>query len=526
MVWLNLNGNFVVPVTKTRTSDEQARLLLVLRTPTPVDQLKDLLPHLEIKLAAHATDAVPQGSGNAAAASGKHDLTSLVVSGSDTISLTTAGETSYAVWQPRLHLPRPRVRLQRPAVYFTGHLTMTPAARGAAAKREWNILKPYEPLPRNLLAPLHFDPRMAEQQDYFSAETLTPQSGPREPDELRPVRAASKRALPIIPAFFMRTRYSVMSNAVVASVHVETSRLISGALNLHDFNVSISDARVEDLSSLQLPIESRAGDEIVALYKLTSTGTSRTTKGPISVKIRAKLSRLQRAEIDIDFAYQTSVDLSQAASRPSYRWSRPLSSGGQQPHRRSIKEASQPPVPGKDQAARKTEAGVTFKFSAPHMVFFQETFFLKVMCINDTDRIRRFTLVSLQERKPTKARLEPGDQNNADRIGKLFNAPPLEATRKPDVQDVEPDVRVGPVPAEGCWEVNVKLRANTMGALDLGTIRIVDLDSRRTVDVRDLPDVIAPDVDANEVEKMRLERDGADRIVVLDTDDWEDSGQR
>lgn len=527
LVWIDPPVSLIALLLNFKNPDEQARLLLVLKSTASEDQLKQLLPHLEIKLAAHATDAVPQGSGNAAAASGKHDLTSLVVAGADTISLTSAEGVSYAVWQPRLHLPRPRVKLQRPAVYFTAYLTLTHEARAAAAEREWNTLKPYEPLPRNLLAALHFDPHMAEYEDYVSSDSLTQQPGTRSQEETKPLRAASKRALPIIPALFTRTRYTNLADATIASVYVETSRLISGTLSLHDFNVDISDAKAEELSTLQLPIEARAGDELVALYKLTSRDMSRAKKAPVAVKMQAKLSRPQRADVDIDFTWQTSADLSHIAPRTNYRWSRPLSSGGQHSQRRSIKDAQQPQVAGVNQPVRQKEAGVRFSFSAPRIVSLKDTFRVKVLCVNDTDRVKRFTLVAVLDKRHTnKERIHAQDQKNVDVVARFFNTPPLESILRPDVQDVEPDVRMGPVPAEGFWEINMKFRANKTGPLDLGTIRIVDLDSRRTVDVKDLPDVVALDLDPDEVNALRRTRDGADQITVLDADEWDGCEER
>ena len=52
-----------------------------MRTSQSRDEVAAILPSLELVLAAHATDAVPQGSGNAASASGKHDLTSRIIPG-------------------------------------------------------------------------------------------------------------------------------------------------------------------------------------------------------------------------------------------------------------------------------------------------------------------------------------------------------------------------------------------------------------------------------------------------------------
>ena len=44
----------------------------------------------------------------------------------------------------------------------------------------------------------------------------------------------------------------------------------------------------------------------------------------------------------------------------------------------------------------------------------------------------------------------------------------------------------------------MKFRAMTTGVLDLGIIRIVDLETRLTVDVKELPDVVAFETDRSD----------------------------
>ncbi|KAI7518144.1 hypothetical protein KC316_g20518, partial [Hortaea werneckii] len=71
-----------VPVRRNLFFDEKATIQLLLKTPASCDQVQDLLPNLELVLAAHATDAVPQGKGSNVSPSAKHDLTSVTLAGS------------------------------------------------------------------------------------------------------------------------------------------------------------------------------------------------------------------------------------------------------------------------------------------------------------------------------------------------------------------------------------------------------------------------------------------------------------
>ena len=66
--------------------------------------------------------------------------------------------------------------------------------------------------------------------------------------------------------------------------------------------------------------------------------------------------------------------------------------------------------------------------------------------------------------------------------------------KPPDVFDLNPDVRIRPLPPGACYETQMKFRARATGVLDMGVIRIVDLDTRQTVDVRDLPDIVSLEI--------------------------------
>jgi hypothetical protein len=59
----------------------------------------------------------------------------------------------------------------------------------------------------------------------------------------------------------------------------------------------------------------------------------------------------------------------------------------------------------------------------------------------------------------------------------------------------------------------MEFRAVATGPLDLGIVRILDLDTKRTVDVLELPDVIALEKD-DEHSHVTDQKDQAGRIVA------------
>jgi hypothetical protein len=54
-----------------------------------------------------------------------------------------------------------------------------------------------------------------------------------------------------------------------------------------------------------------------------------------------------------------------------------------------------------------------------------------------------------------------------------------------------PDVRIGPLTAGACFETSLRYQTTSAGVLDLGTIRVIDLESRQTLDIAELPDVVS-----------------------------------
>ncbi|KAK5168044.1 uncharacterized protein LTR77_006612 [Saxophila tyrrhenica] len=475
--------------------DEKARVTVLLRTSGNKDELRKFLPQVEISLAAHATDAVPQGSGNAASASGKHDLTSRTIPGGDLEDIVVSGDYLFAIWRPSLHLPRPQVRLQRPAVYFTANLKVSRDALNASRRRAAETLESYEPLPANVLEPLHTDPAFGDSGIYLSEGRIAKSVGSnaQAQDDVKPIRGATKRAFPIVPALFTRIRCSVLPDALIASLHLEASRLITGTLTAKDVTVDVPGAQVESLCPLDEPKDAKAGDEIILLYKFAH---QRRTDDPalssVFVRVGAMLAEREGSSIDLETKWQTKVDLSSTASKPSYRWSRPLSTGSQQAPRLSLKDAAPPSMPETELKPSTGETGVVFNITAPATVSKDDTLVLDLQCINRSDRKRRFALIALRTKKtpPNGFAKEQRGSEDTRRSMETTKPEPSQRKRRLDVLDLYPDFRIGPVAPGASLETKLRYRTLTMGILDLGAIRIVDLDTRQTVDVKNLPDVI------------------------------------
>lgn len=485
------------PLLNIESVDEQANILVILKTPQPEEAVRDILPGLELVIGAHATDAVPQGTGNAASASGKHDLNSKTFPASSFVDIVALEDRTYVIWRPVLHLSRPRSGLKRPAIYFTANLTIANARQKLPIRnKSEDHLKSFEPLPGNVLEPLQHDPALSNSNVCLSESRIT-KVAPKPPnlaDSVKPIRGASKRAFPAVPALFTRIRYSTLPDALVASLHLETSNLIAGTVQITEASLDIRNAAVENLTNIALPLDTRGGDETILLFKLAPTDQNSppTEDTPVQISIKAEANLDQGSQIPLDIQWQAHVDFSRTWQKPTYRWSQPLRATS---HHKSLSVQSIPKISvdaGSRASDDLSEGGVTFSFTASATTHASEELKLSVHCTNRSSRTRRFGLVMLQPRKPrTTALSSATNLVEADLMAGIFSAPPLERTKPPDVLDLNPDVRIGPLPAGACFETHMTFKALRTGVLDLGTLRIVDLDTRQTVDVRELPDVVA-----------------------------------
>jgi hypothetical protein len=474
-------------------------VLVVLKTPSSGDAVHAALPHLDLTLAAHATDAVPQASGHPAAASGKHDLSSQVIPARDAVEVIAVKDRTYVIWKTRLHLNRPRTRLQRPAIYFTANINISHSNQKLSRRPKEKYLKSLEPLPENILEPLRFDPSMASSNVYLSESRIT-KVAPKAPnlaDLMKPIRGATKRAFPAVPAIFTRIRYSTLPDTIIASLHLETSPLIAGTVSITKAKLDVSSALVEDLTKLALPLETYGGDETILLHKILPRPPEGKRRSPgeqssVTISLSAEAYLDQGSHVSLEIDWQASIDLSHTWQKPTYRWSRPISPSSHKKNSLSIHSISKPSI---DMAAGVSDHdSVTFSITGPDMAHAGAEFKLAVHCNNRSSRPRRFGLIIVRAKKASsRATLTGGILSSAaDPMAKIFNTttPDLKA---PDTIDLNPDFRIGPLPPDACFETHLTFKALRPGVLDLGCLRIVDLDSRQTVDVRELPDVIALD---------------------------------
>lgn len=469
---------------------------MVLKTSATEGNVREILPQLDLMLAAHATDAVPQGSGNTASASGKHDLNTKTVAAGDFKDIITTPEHTYVIWEPYLHLSRPHARLQRPAIYFTANLAISPQQHELPRRPQEQHLTSFEPLPANVLEPLRFGRIQEAPCPYLSDAKIT-KVAPRPStltEAVSSIRGATRRAFPVVPALLTRVRYSTLPDAIVASLHLEASHIIAGSIRILKAELTVPGAHVRDITCIKLPLEACGGDETILLYKIVTGSPPSRAQSQISISVRAEVILDQGSHVILEIDWQAQVDLNHTWQRPLYRWSRPatVSSHHKSLSIQSLGTPSMDIAPGRGEA---TEGGATFVFTRGSIVQASSDFKLSVHCNNRSLRSRRFGVMMAQPRKPRLVMQSITSNNDvSDLVASVFRTTQLEHRKPPDIVGLNADVKVGPLSPGSCFEAHMSFKALRPGVLDMGILRIVDLDTRQTVDVKELPDIIALEV--------------------------------
>lgn len=463
---------------------------MVLKTSLRSDEVRDILPQLDLSIAAHATEAIPQGSGNTASASGKHDLNVKTIAAAIFKHMITASGHTYVTWEPYLHLSRPHARLQRPAIYFTANLTVSALQHEIFSRPEEQYLTSFEALPTNILESLSFG-RAQEAPDLYLSESKITSHAPKPSsitDAIK-IRGATRRAYPVVPALFTKIRYTTLPDGIIASLHLESSHIIAGSMRICKAEFTVPDAHVEDLTRIDLPLEACGGDETVLLYRVVASNPPHE-QSQISVSVRAEVILDQGSCCILEIEWQTQVDLRHAWQRLLYGWSRPATVSS---HHKTLSAAQfSPPMdiaPNRDES---TEGGVTFIFTRGSIVQASSDFTLSVHCNNRSPRSRRFAVMMAQPRKCQLVKqVIASSEAVSDVDSSVFRTTPLERVKPPDTLDLNPDVKIGPLGPGAAFEAKMFFRALRPGILDVGTLRIVDLDTRQTADVKEIPDIIA-----------------------------------
>jgi hypothetical protein len=372
-------------------------------------------------------------------------------------------------------------------VSFSANLSLRQISNGTVrGQPESTLLKSYEPLPANVLAPFRFDPKLSKADVCLpGSRILKVAPASTAVDATRTIRGAPTAGLPIVPALFIRIKHVAVADAILASVHLDTSRFVTGLLKLDTIKCEASGRLVEPLINGHSVAHTTAGDETILVYRISNPKVpwSDAEQPVIDVMIEATAMVEQDLKTQLSITWQKYFDHTADHMSPRYSWTRPMSMLSTTALRNSASATARP-------ASSDTHRERTiFHIGGPTTASLEEDFRLHVQCSNRSSRSRRFGLAMQMSRKiaPTRPR---ASTSATQAVARIFQPVASQAVAQQTMLVVNPDLRIGPLPSGATFETDLVFRALDTGVLELGPLHIVDLDLRQNVDVVDLPDIM------------------------------------
>ncbi|PWY81939.1 hypothetical protein BO70DRAFT_315398 [Aspergillus heteromorphus CBS 117.55] len=506
-----------------------ARIVLRLSNCSP-SSLKHHLPHLEIRLDAFAIDPAETVGENPTPT---RDLVfSGVISSQEPLVVVNefegdagGGNHVYVIWSIEAFLKRPRIRIQHPSLLFIAAASLNPANSRQPGSRGDDYLPPLIPASTNILQPFSSDKSLNQKDPFLPASRLlrvVPAKHSEDP--IYNVQQHSGHPIRVVPAASARIRYSRLNAysgrpTTVASLDFEVTPFLNCDVTFDKAELSMSDGTIETLSAatgLVPPIRCLPRDDITLVYKLTpdyGPGANPSTTVMVSVldiSLEAVIHLADNCNPRILMQWRTNVDFSMVLN-PTYggpsqalqRNNRPASlpmtpsqsnvAGGLPPNRSSLRE----------RAYSTTDLGVSVSFTGPPRVEVGKPFSWGVFIVNRSSASRKFSMVAIPRRKRPDLRghtARPSSSSMARRRESQVAEAVTDdniihalqksvAGQEAELVSLSTDVRAGPLLPGTCFSTELKLLPLAVGALRLEAVRLVDVNTNETIDIKDLPDI-------------------------------------
>ncbi|KAH0007924.1 hypothetical protein KCU78_g11514, partial [Aureobasidium melanogenum] len=430
------------------------------------------------------------------------------------IHLPDEGDQSYAIWKTTLYLRFPPQRLHRPSIHLTASAISKPAEVFGPTIQDEYMISCAPPTSENLFQSLQHSSRNASSQPYLPSSRIhkvAPRAAPTT-QEARPLRTSS-RLFNVSPALAIKVHITPEQvSDVLLCLDLESAR--HGGVQIDEIRAEGSSLTVEpfsaDLAALSLPTTLQTGDKSTFLYKLArpkdTAGVPSHHSRPSSVtfQIRAVAQVSDTCSAQIQARWHGNVNFpplqpaksiplrpQSVASTTQDLNSRPLS--------KRVSTMTTRPMSGMTQV---DSAGVTFAFTAPDKVKEGETFLLDVFVVNRSTRRKRLAIVAIPKsvksaqsqhtlRFPNISRQDSHHTAEAvmdDRT--IYHMQDQREARISEVVCLNADVRVGPLPPGACHNVQLEFLTLSSGLVGLAAVHVVDLDSRETTQITELPDIM------------------------------------
>ncbi|KAL2832119.1 TRAPP trafficking subunit Trs65-domain-containing protein [Aspergillus cavernicola] len=441
---------------------------------------------------------------------------------------TGDGNHVYVIWSLDTFLKRPRIRIQHPSIIFIASASLNPAENRQLDSREDVYLPSLVPASTNVLQPLSRDPAFSQKDPFLPASRLlrvVPAKYSEDP--IYNVLQESGHPMRILPAASAKIRYSRLNSysgrpTTIANLDFEITPFLNCEVVFDRADLRLSDGSIEILTDgpgLVPPVKCYPRDDITLIYKLTpeygpdSSPSTTVMVSTLDISLEAVIKVSDNCKPRILMQWTTNIDFSMALnpnfggpSQALQRVNRPMSlgtlasqastaAGGIQPNRTSLRE----------RAYSATDLGVTMSFSGPPSVQVGKPFSWSVFIVNRSTTPRKFAMVAIPRRKVANtrghvARPSSSSMSNrrSDQVAEAVTDDNIVhamqksvAGQEADLVCLSTDVRVGPLLPGTCYSTELKFLPLAVGSLRLESVRLIDVNTNETTDIRDVPDILS-----------------------------------
>ena len=450
---------------------------------------------------------------------------------------------------------RPRVRLQSPVIVFNASAVLGQQKDLNHNGRVDPYLPSGQPAPENILAPLTVNDPTDGPIPSLSSLRLHRIRPFIEDTRFEPsaLSVHVPNPFPALPAIASHIRHHKCERSsarpeLIAALNLEIAPFSEDNVVIVKVEMHLADGKAVDLGQGQapkLPLECRPQDNVVFLYRLTldqpllASGNSNTTK-TLDVSIDAIGLSSKKCRPRIKMQWTTSVDFSEALN-PTYGTPQQSMQRANRPSSLNFPAASVPVGitnrvrPVTQDAATSSQTGVSITFSAPAEVHIHEDFIIEILVVNNSSQAKRLTVSAIsQESKkalgeghkvlPTsQSGLQHQDGDVAEafiREDALFASLQTAKGHTPEVLALSAAVELryettyewvmgiwitiySLLEPGSCYSTQMTYVALAVGHLQVGPVRVTDAASNTSIDVHDMPTVVAVQRPGGSVEQER-----------------------
>ncbi|KAL6703192.1 hypothetical protein ACN47E_010121 [Coniothyrium glycines] len=531
---LEEDGGSILPFLPQRQVlllDELLSVLVVFRTPLLEDTLlKAYLARLSVNVEAFAFSTAPPPEGDPKTAPPKELIHSEIIpeTSKSIIVQCNHGEATYTyvIWKVDIFMARPQGRFHKPAVYFQPSASFKPAEKPGRDDYQDDYLPSRVPTAINLLQSFENDPALAGIHTYLSAmriNKVTP-SAPVVRELTRPIRNGQRLLFRVLPALIWRIRYSrpqssLSDLSLIASLDVEVAQFGSYNVRIDKIDLALHGGTVKEIGGMEsAPILHKPGDQLTYLYKIKPDqrpdGSTTLTKGHcLILHVKANVVISETCQPNIAIEWKTPVDFAneQAASvlKAAHRLSHPLT--------HDSTTANPDALPAHDsqtQQEREAETnsiGITLTITGPPKVQVGKLFSWDVFIVNRSAKVRKLAILVIAKRKrdydrhkaqPSASSIDGAKVDRKDLVTSaildeniVYAKHKSAKTETAELVCLTTDIRLGQLSPGSCYTAALKFLALSAGVLSVESVRVIDLATNETADIRELPSIVAEEAE-------------------------------